>query len=62
MERHKRRKCIVKPVFGILRNVLGFNRFHLGGIENVKSEGLMAALADNRKRLCNLNAAKATAA
>ncbi len=61
-ERHKRRKCTVEPVFGIIRNVLGFNRFHLGGIENVKAEGLLAALAHNCKRLCNLNAAKVTAA
>ena len=61
-ERHKRRKCTVEPVFGIIRNVLGFNRFHLGGIENVKAEGLLVALADNCKRLCNLNAAKAAAA
>ncbi len=58
-EKYKRRKCIVEPVFGLLGNVLGFNRFHPGGIENVKAEGLLAALADNCKRLCNLNAAKA---
>ena len=37
--KYKRRKCTVEPVFGILGNVLGFNRFHLGGIENVKAEG-----------------------
>jgi transposase len=61
-EKYKRRKCTVEPVFGILRNVLGFNRFHLGGIESVKAEGLLVALADNCKRLCNLNAAKAAAA
>ena len=58
-EKYKRRKCTVEPVFGLLGNVLGFNRFHPGGIENVKAEGLLAALADNCKRLCNLNAAKA---
>ena len=61
-EKYKRRKCTVEPVFGILRNVLGFNRFHLGGIESVKAEGLLVALADHCKRLCNLNAAKAAAA
>ncbi len=58
--KYKRRKCTVEPVFGLLGNVLGFNRFHLGGIENVKAEGLLVAPAYNCKRLCNLNAATGT--
>ena len=61
-EKYKRRKCTIEPVFGLLRNVLGFNRFHLGSIENVKAEGRLVALADNCNRLCNLNVAKAAAA
>ena len=61
-EKYKRRKCTAEPMFGIIRNVLGFNRFHLGSIENVKAEGLLVALAYNCKSLCNLNAAKAAAA
>ena len=55
--KYKRRKCTVEPVFGIIKNVLGFNRFSLRGIEKVKTEWLLVALAYNSKRLCNLKAA-----
>jgi len=36
--RYRKRKSTVEPVFGIIKSVLGFTRFHLRGIENVKSE------------------------
>lgn len=52
--KYKRRKCTVEPVFGIIKNVLGFNRFLLRGIEKVKTERLLVTLAYNCKRLCNL--------
>ena len=55
--KYKRRKCTVEPVFGIIKNVLGFTRFSLRGIEKVKTEWLLVALAYNCKRLCNLKAA-----
>ena len=55
--KYKRRKCTVEPVFGIIKNVLGFNRFSLRGIEKVKTEWLLVTLAYNCKRLCNLKAA-----
>jgi transposase len=55
--KYKRRKCTVEPVFGIIKNVLGFTRFHLRGIENVKVEWLLVTLAYNCKRLVNLKAA-----
>ena len=55
--KYKRRKHTVEPVFGIVKNVLGFTRFSLRGIKKVKSEGLLVALAYNQKRLCNLKAA-----
>jgi len=55
--KYKRRKCTVEPVFGIIKNVLGFTRFTLRGIEKVKTEWLLVALAYNCKRLCNLKAA-----
>ena len=55
--KYRRRKCTVEPVFGIIRNVLGFSRFSLRGIEKVKTEWLLVTLAYNCKRLCNLKAA-----
>ena len=55
--KYKRRKCTVEPVFGIIKNVLGFTRFHLRGLENVKTEWRLVTLAYNCKRLCNLKAA-----
>lgn len=55
--KYKRRKCTVEPVFGIIKNVLGFRQFLLRGIENVKAEWLLVTLAYNCKRLANLKAA-----
>jgi hypothetical protein len=55
--KYKRRKCTVEPVFGIIKNILGFNRFSLRGIEKVKTEWLLVALAYHCKRLYNLKAA-----
>ena len=55
--KYKRRKYTVEPVFGIIKNVLGFTRFFLRGIEKVKTEWLLVTLAYNCKRLCNLKAA-----
>jgi len=55
--KYKRRKCTVEPVFGIIKNVLGFTRFLLRGIENVEAEWLLVTLAYNCKRLHNLRAA-----
>lgn len=55
--KYKRRKCTAEPVFGIIKNVLGFTRFLLRGIENVKAEWLLVTLAYNCKRLVNLKPA-----
>ena len=55
--KYQHRKSTVEPVFGIIKNVLGFNRFLLRGIDNVKSEWLLVTLAYNCKRLRNLIAA-----
>jgi transposase len=55
--KYKKRKSTVEPVFGILKNVLGFTRFRLRGLANVKTEWLLATLAYNCKRLCTLKAA-----
>ena len=55
--KYKRRKCTVEPVFGIIKHVLGFTRFLMRGIDNVKNEWLLVSLAYNCKRLRNLKAA-----
>ena len=55
--RYRKRKQTVEPVFGIIKNVLGFTRFFLRGIENVKNEWLLVTLAYNCKRLFNLKTA-----
>jgi len=52
--KYRKRKQTVEPVFGIIKSVLGFTRFHLRGIENVKSEWTLIALAHNCKRLSKL--------
>jgi len=51
---YKRRKQTVEPVFGILKSVLGFTRFSLRGITNVKAEWQLLTLAYNCKRLAKL--------
>ncbi len=59
--KYRRRKCTVEPVFGIIKSVLGFTRFHLRGLENVKLEWLIVTLDYNAKRLCNMKRVKALA-
>ena len=54
--KYKRRKCTVEPVFGIIKEVLGFRRFLLRGIENVKNEWTLLTLAYNCKRLAAIKA------
>ena len=54
---YKRRRCSVEPVFGIIKQVLGFRRFHLRGLTKVKTEWTLLTLAYNCKRLANLRAA-----
>lgn len=55
--KYKYRKQTVEPVFGIIKNILGFTRFSLRGLEKVKTEWLLVALAYNCKRLAKLKAA-----
>jgi len=55
-QKYRKRKQTVEPVFGIIKSVLGFTRFHLRGIENVQNEWTLMALAHNCKRLSGLAA------
>lgn len=51
------RKQTVEPVFGIVKQVLGFRQFHLRGLTKVDGEWKLVMLAYNCKRLNNLMAA-----
>lgn len=48
---YAQRKCTVEPVFGIIKAVLGFRQFSLRGLENVKGEFNLVAMAWNLKRM-----------
>ena len=54
--KYRLRKSTVEPVFGIIKSVLGFTRFSLRGINKVKTEWLLVALAYNCKRMAKLRA------
>jgi len=49
--RYAKRKCTVEPVFGIIKQVLGFRQFSLRGLDAVTGEWKLVALAFNLKRL-----------
>lgn len=53
---YRKRKQTVEPVFGVIKNVMGFVRFHLRGIQNVASEWTLIALAYNCRRIQRLQA------
>ena len=55
--RYRRRKAIVEPVFGWIKEVLGFRRFHLRGEAKVRGEWNVVCLAVNLKRLHRLQTA-----
>jgi transposase len=48
---YAKRKQTVEPVFGIIKEVLGFRQFLLRGLEKVKGEWSLMCLAYNVKRL-----------
>jgi transposase len=56
-KRYNKRKQTVEPVFGIIKNVLGFTRFHLRGLQNATCEWMIVALAYNCRRLHRLRQA-----
>lgn len=55
---YKKRKQTVEPVFGIIKEVLGFRRFSLRGEQQADGEWTLVCLAYNLKRLFNLSLAK----
>lgn len=54
---YARRKCTVEPVFGIVKQAMGFRQFLLRGIEKVRIEFNLVALAYNCRRLHTLTRA-----
>ena len=48
---YAKRKCTVEPVFGIIKAIPGFRQFSLRGLENVKGEFNLVAMAWNLKRM-----------
>jgi hypothetical protein len=50
-EIYAQRKSTVEPVIGIVKSVLGFRQFSLRGLENVKGELKLVAMAWNLKRM-----------
>ena len=50
------RKQTIEPVFGIIKEAMGFRRFSLRGLANVRTEWTLVTLACNLKRLFHLGA------
>ena len=53
---YAQRKSTVEPVFGIIKEVMGFRRFLLRGLNAVTGEWNLVCIAFNLKRLCRLSA------
>jgi len=53
-EFYAQRKSTVEPVFGIIKEVIGFRRFMLRGLDAVQGEWVLVCMAFNLKRLCVL--------
>jgi transposase len=51
---YRRRKCTVEPVFGIIKEVLGFRQFSLRGLPKAAGEWCLVCLAYNLKRFHTL--------
>lgn len=51
---YARRKSTVEPVFGIIKNVMGFRQFMLRGLNAVSGEWNLVCIAFNLKRICAL--------
>ena len=53
-EIYKKRQQTVEPVFGIIKEALGFRSFHLRGFSKVETEWQLMCLSYNFKRFFNL--------
>lgn len=57
---YRKRKSTVEPVFGIIKEAIGFRKFLLRGLEKVNLEWDLVSVAYNIKRLHNLKRVVAT--
>ena len=48
---YAKRKCTVEPVIGIVKSVMRFRQFSLRGLDHVKGELNLVAMAWNLKRM-----------
>ena len=53
-ELYRKRKFTVEPVFGVIKEAMGFRRFSLRGLENVQGEWALVCLAYNIKKIFNM--------
>lgn len=56
-EIYRKRKHTVEPVFGIIKEVLGFRRFSFRGKDNIDNEWGLVCLSYNLKRMFNMKMA-----
>lgn len=56
-KQYGRRKCTVEPVFGIIKQAMGFRQFLRRGLNQVRSEWQWVSLAWNMRRMAVLKAA-----
>jgi len=49
--RYRRRKYVVEPVFGQIKQARGFRQFLLRGVENVQAEWALICTAHNLTKL-----------
>lgn len=56
---YKQRKQTVEPVFGIIKEVLGFRRFSMRGKEKAETEWGLVCLSYNLKKMFNLTRSRA---
>jgi transposase len=56
---YRLRKQTVEPVFGIIKQTMGFRQFLLRGLDKVESEWLLVSTAYNFRRIFSLKAATA---
>lgn len=57
-KRYRTRKCIVEPVFGWVKHVLGFRAFSLRGLRKVAGEWNLVCLALNLRRMAAIGVAR----
>lgn len=47
----RRRKAIIEPVFGVIKEILGFRRFTVRGIDNVRTQWSLVCIAYDLRKL-----------